>query len=195
MTRPQTLRPATGEVRIGVAAIGVGPFGTQVAGTVDAVGPESAGFARGDRVTFRANAPFGAARVVVPERDLVGVPADVSLEDAAGVLPCATVARTVVRQVRPIRSGDRIRIAPDTAAVGPYIAAWAQHLGAEVVTEGPVDAAITATDIAAARTARPVHGLAQQAAADVYAAIRAGAFDGVGPVGRVLHPAEVTLAA
>jgi len=40
-----------------------------------------------------------------------------------------------------------------------------------------------------------VHGLAQQAAADVYAAIRAGAFDALGPVGRVRYPAEVTLAA
>ena len=79
--------------------------------------------------------------------------------------------------------------------VGSYVAAWAEHLGAEVVDDGPVDATITATDISVARSVRPVHGLAQQAAADVYAAIRAGVFDEVGPSARVLHPAEVRLAA
>lgn len=195
MTRPQTLRPASGEVRIGVAAIGVGPLGTQVAGIVEAVGPDSAGFARGDRVTFRATQKPAATRLLVPEHDLVGVPADVSLDAAVGVMPCAGLARTVVKQVRPVRRGDRVRIGDDTAMVGSYVAAWAEHLGAEVVDDGPVDATITATDISVARSVRPVHGLAQQAAADVYAAIRAGVFDEVGPSARVLHPAEVRLAA
>ena len=195
MTRPQSLRPATGEVRIGVVAIGVGPLGTQVAGIVEAAGPDSVGFARGDRVTFRATERPTATRMIVPEHDLVGVPVDVSLDAAVGVMPCAGLARTVVKQVRPVRRGDRIRVAADTAVVGAYVAAWAEYLGAEVVAEGPADAAITANDIAIARAARPVHGLAQQAAADVYAAIRAGAFDEVGPSGRVLHPAEVSLAA
>lgn len=195
MTRPQTLRPASGEVRIGVAAIGVGPLGTQVAGIVEAAGPDSAGFARGDRVTFRATAKPTATRMIVPEHDLVGVPSDVSLDAAVSVMPCAGLARTVVKQLRPVRSGDRIRIGKDTAIVGAYVGAWAEYLGAEVVTEGPADAAITATDIAAARGVRPVHGLAQQAAADVYAAIRAGVFDEVGPSARVLHPADVSLAA
>jgi NADPH:quinone reductase-like Zn-dependent oxidoreductase len=179
VTRPQTLRPATGEVRISIAAIGVGPLGTQVAGTVDAVGLESAGFARGDRVTFRASAPIRGTRMVVPER----------------VLPCAGVARAVVRQVRRIRSGDRVLVGDGAAAVGPYLAAWVEHLGASVVSEGPADATITATDIATACATRPVHGLAQQAAADVYAAIRAGVFAPAGPVGRVLHPTEERLAA
>jgi NADPH:quinone reductase-like Zn-dependent oxidoreductase len=194
MTRPQTLRPAHGEVRIGVASIAVGPLGTQVAGTVDAVGPESAGFARGDRVTFRATSKL-AKRIVVPEHDLMGVPGDVSLDAAVGVMPCAALARTVVKQVRPVHRGDRVRITEDAGAVGPYIAAWAAHLGAHVVEQGPVDVVVTGADVVTARGTRPGHGLAQQAAADVYAAIRAGAFDGVGPAGRLLHPADVTLAA
>lgn len=195
MTRPQPLRPATGEVRIRVVAIGISPFGTQIAGVVEAVAPASAGFARGDRVTFRASEPPSAARMVVSERDLIGVPSDVSLEAAAGVLPGAGIARNVVRQVRRLRSGDRVRIDAATADLAPYLSAWARHVGAEVVTEGPADAAITATDIAAARSARAAHGSSQQVAADVYAAIRAGAFDAVGAVGRVLPPGEVTLAA
>lgn len=191
MTRPQTLRPAPGQVRIGVAAIAVGPLGTHVAGTVDAVGPESAGFTRGDRVTFRATSRL-ARRVVVAEHDLMGVPGDVTLDDAVGVMPCAALARTVVKRVR---RGDRVRVAADTGAVGPFVAAWAAHLGGQVVEEGPADVTVTASQLAAARAARAGHGLAQQAAADVYAAIRAGAFDAVEPAGKLLHPADISLAA
>lgn len=194
MTRPQTLRPASGEVRIGVAAIAVGPLGTQVAGTVDAVGPESAGFARGDRVTFRATSRL-AKRIVVPEHDLMGVPGDVSLDAAVGIAPCASIARTVVKLAHGISKGERVRIAPDTADFAPYLAAWVRYVGATVVEDGEVDAVITGQDVASARNLRTGHGLAQQAAADVYAAIRAGAFDEVAPAGRLLHPADVTLAA
>jgi NADPH:quinone reductase-like Zn-dependent oxidoreductase len=195
VTRPQTLRPASGQVRIGVATIGVGPLGTHAAGTVDAVGPDSAGFARGDRVTFRATSKL-AKRMVVPEHDLVGVPGDVSLDDAVGVVPCAAIARMVVKLSHRVARGDRVRIDESTGVYAPYLAAWVQHVGGTVVTDdGPADAVLTAQDVAVARNVRTGHGLAQQAAADVYAAIRAGVFDGVGPTGRLLHPSDVTLAA
>jgi NADPH:quinone reductase len=195
VTRPQTLRPATGQVRIGVAAIGVGPLGTQVAGTVDAVGPDSAGFARGDRVTFRATSKL-ARRIVVPEHDLMGVPSGVTLDDAVGVMPCALIARSVVKLAHRVARGDRVRIDESTGAFAPFIAAWVEHVGGAVVEgDAPADAVITAQDVESARSMRTGAGLAQQAAADVYAAIRAGVFDDVAPAGTLLHPADVTLAA
>ena len=193
VTRPQTLRPATGQVRIGVAAIGVGPLGTQVAGTVDAVGPDSAGFARGDRVTFRATSKL-ARRIVVPEHDLMGVPSGVTLDAAVGVMPCALIARSVVKLAHRVARGDRVRIDRSTGEFAPFIAAWVEHVGGEVV-QSDADAVITGQDVESARSMRTGAGLAQQAAADVYAAIRAGVFDGVAPAGTLLHPADVTLAA
>ena len=196
-------RPEEGEVRVLVSAMGVTALGTQVTGTVDAVAKDSIGFLRGDRVAFRADAPVGA-RVIVAEDELIGVPADVSLDAAAAIFPCALLARSVVRQVRSIARGDRVQVA-DTSVVAPFLRAWARHLGADVVDDES-DVRLDGRDIRAALALRSGHGSAQQAAADVFAAIRAGAFDEVAlstpdearsgsraPV--LLHPTEVTLAA
>lgn len=208
--------PAAGEVRVVVAAIGVTALGTQMGGTVDAVGPDSVGFARGDRVAFRADRPDNAARVVVHERDLIGIPADVSLDAAAVLFPCALLARTVVRQVHTIGSGDSV-VVLDRSVVAPFIRGWVEHLGARLVDRDAdalitpdalitADALITPADLRRARDWRPGHGFAQQAAADVFAAIRSGAFNAV-PLGTLeqarngsrapvlLHPGDMGLAA
>lgn len=201
-------RPAEGEVRVQVATVALSALGTQLAGTVDAVARDSIGFARGDRVAFSAPRPTPEStqtgRVIVEERDLIGVPADVSLDAAAGLFPCALLARAVTRQVHTVGSGDRVEVR-DTSALAPFIRAWVTHLGGALV-EGSADVVITGDDIRAARAGRSAHGTAQQSAADVFGAIRAGAFDGISfstpeqarlgsrsPV--LLHPAEVTLAA
>ena len=201
---PLSLKPSEGEVRVQVAAVGVTALGTQVAGTVDAVGPDSIGFARKDRVAFRAPRPVNDPRMIVAEHDLIGIPADVSLDDAAALVPCALLARTVVKQVHVVGRGDRVRVT-DESVVAPFIRAWVRHVGATLVDD---DASITISgaDIRAALAWPATHGLAQQAAADVFAAIRSGAFAGIElstpdearsgsrhPV--LLHPAEVSLAA
>jgi hypothetical protein len=201
--RIQAPRPAEGEVRVQVATVALSALGTQLAGTVDAVARDSIGFARGDRVAFGASAP-ASGRVLVAERDLIGVPSDVSLDAAAGLFPCALLARTVVRQIHTIGSGDRVAVL-DRSALAPFIRAWVAHLGRTLVDVG-AQVTITSDDVRVARAWKTAHGTAQQAAADVFAAIRAGAFDGIefstpdearkgsrSPV--LLHPAEVTLAA
>lgn len=197
--------PAAGEVRVVVAAIGITALGTQVGGTVDAVGPDSVGFARGDRVAFRADRPDIAARTVVHERDLIGIPADVSLDAAAVLFPCALLARTVVRQVHTIGSGDSVAVL-DRSVLAPFVRGWAEHLGARLVGRDDADTVITPADLRRARDWRSGHGFAQQAAADVFAAIRSGAFDAI-PLGTLeqarngsrapvlLHPGDMGLAA
>ncbi|MCU1409970.1 MAG: hypothetical protein JWR04_677 [Rhodoglobus sp.] len=203
MTRSTAPRPAEGEVRVQVATVALSALGTQLAGTVDAVARDSIGFARGDRVAFTASKP-ASGRLIVAERDLIGVPADVSLDAAAGLFPCALLARTVTRQVHTVGSGDRVDVR-DTSALAPFIRAWVEYLGGTVVDE-LAQVTIAGSDIRTARAWKTAHGTAQQAAADVFAAIRAGAFDGIAfstpdearqgsrsPV--LLHPAEVTLAA
>ncbi|MGV8896646.1 MAG: hypothetical protein ACOH10_02775 [Rhodoglobus sp.] len=201
MTHP---RLAEGDVRVRVGAVGISALGTQVAGTIDAVGPDSVGFARNDRVAFRSNAPAGSTTVVVAERDLIGIPSDVSLDAAAAIFPCALLARTIVRQVHSIGRRNSVSIT-DVSVVAPFAAAWVEHLGA-TVSSGGADVVVSGQSVRSALGARSGHGLAQQAAADVFAAMRAGAFDSIAlsspdearngsraPV--LLHPAEVTLAA
>lgn len=203
-TRAFTPRLSEGEVRVRVGAVGITALGTQVAGTIDAVGAESAGFARNDRVSFRCATPVSTPTVVVPERNLIGVPSGVSLDAAAAIFPCAMLARTVVKQVHPIGRGTRVHVT-DVSVVAPFIAAWVDHLGATGSTSG-ADVVVTGGDVRAALGIAAGHGATQQVAADVFAAIRSGAFDSIAlssldearngsrsPV--LLHPADMRLAA
>lgn len=191
-------------MRVRVGAVGISALGTQVAGTIDVVGPDSAGFARNDRVAFRSTSPAASTTVVVAERELIGIPSDVSLDAAAAIFPCALLSRAVVKQIHAIGRGNRVSIT-DVSALAPFTAAWVEHLGATITT-GEADVAVSAGSVRSALGVRSGHGLAQQAAADVFAAMRAGAFDSItlssaadarngsrSPV--LLHPTDVTLAA
>ena len=208
MTAPRLL---AGEVRVRVGSVGVSALGMQAAGIIEGVGPDSAGFARNDRVAFRSLAPTTSVVVTVAERDLIGIPGDITLDAAAALFPCAMLARTVVRQVHAIGRGTHIAVT-DVSVVAPFIVAWAEHLGAtvqhrEATTQAEsADVVVSGPSVRAALSMRPGHGSAQQAAADVFAAMRAGAFDDIptstadearqgsrSPV--LLHPAEVSLAA
>jgi hypothetical protein len=212
-------RPGIGQVRLNLGAVGLSPLGVQVVGTVDAVGREAVGFAAGDRVALRIPGSKPAFPRIASERDLIGIPKDISFDDAAAILPAGLMARTIVKQLRPIGRSNRVHIATDDFGADRFVAAWARHLGATVVSDAdvqPTDVRITTADFAAARRWKFGHGLAQVAAADVFQLIREGAFAEVdvrihplgdatriqneieqkrmaGPV--VLMPTDVTLAA
>jgi hypothetical protein len=211
-------RPGHGQVRLRLGAIGMSPLGVQAVGTVDAVGPEAVGFAAGDRVALRLPGTRAGFPRIASERDLIGIPKDVSFDDAAGILPAGLVARTIVKQLHTIGRGDRVHIAADDFGADRFVAAWVRHVGATVV-RGDVlrsDVVVSREDFTAARAWRFGHGLGQLAAADVFQLIREGAFADLdvrihpladasrvqaelaekrtaGPV--VLMPGEVTLAA
>ena len=194
-TRDGLARPKSGEVRVRVGALGMSTLGIQAAGIVSAVGPEAGGFAAGDRVSYRTsyplptpgpvgNADMGGTvfSIVVPERELIGFPKDVSLEAAAAYLPLGLVARTIVKQLHSIGQGNRVSIAPDDSGVAAFVAAWAVDLGATVVSDGDgtvADVVVSAADYAVAAQWRYANGLGQIAAADVFAEVRRGVFDGI----------------
>jgi hypothetical protein len=213
-------RPGHGQVRLTLGAVGLSRLGVQAVGTVDAVGKEAVGFAAGDRVALRVPGSRAAFPQIASERDLIGIPKDVSFDEAAGLLPAGLIARTIVKQLHAIVRGNRVRIVADESGADRFVAAWVRHLGATVLTDAdeaqPSDVLVTPQDFIAARRWRAGHGLAQLAAADVFQLIREGAFAGldvsihpltdatrlqddieqrrtVGPV--VLMPRDVTLAA
>jgi hypothetical protein len=212
-------RPGKGQVRLNLGAVGLSRLGVQAVGVVDAVGQEAVGFAAGDRVTLRVPGKRAAFPRIASERDLIGIPKDVSFDDAAGLLPAGLIARTIVKQLHAIGRGNRVHIAADESGADRFVAAWVRHIGAIVATDDdvrPSDVVITPQDYVAARRWRAGHGLAQLAAADVFQLIRNGAFAGLdvsihplteasrlqadieerrtaGPV--VLVPGDVTLAA
>jgi hypothetical protein len=195
------------------------PLGVQAVGTVDAVGQEAVGFAAGDRVALRVPGTRAGFPRIASERDLIGIPKDVSFDDAAGILPAGLIARTIVKQLHTVSRGDRVHIAADEFGADRFVAAWVRHAGGTVVTDGDIrrnDTVVTEDDFRQARAWKFGHGLGQLAAADVFQLIRAGAFADLdvrihpladatrvqeelaerrtaGPV--VLMPGEVTLAA
>jgi NADPH:quinone reductase-like Zn-dependent oxidoreductase len=175
------LRPRTGEVRIRLSALGLSALGIQAVGRVEAVGPDAAGFAPGDRVAYRVTEKAPAITHIVGERDLIGFPKDVAIEQAAALLPLGLVARTIVKQLHSIGRGNRVRVDSDPSGVDLFVSAWATSLGATIVNDvdAEVDVAITADDYKAARLMRSGHGLGQMAASDVFQAVRNGVFDGL----------------
>jgi len=187
-TRDGLARPKTGEVRVRIGALGLSSLGIQAAGLVSAVGPDAGGFAAGDRVSYRTDMPVGETSpyatgglsTVVPERELIGFPKDVSLEAAAAYLPLGLVARTIVKQLHSVGRGNRVAIADDSTGAAPFVRAWVLDLGAEVVEAGDnADVVVTPADFAAAHRWRYANGLGQIAAADVFAEVRRGIFDDI----------------
>jgi hypothetical protein len=174
-------RPREGQVRIRLGALGLSALGVQAIGRVEAVGPEAAGFAPGDRVAYQFSSETPGLSHIVGERDLIGFPKDVAIEKAAALLPLGLVARTVVKQLHSIGRGNRVCVASDRSGADAFVTAWAEHLGAVIVPEhaANIDVAITADDYTAARMLRNSHGVAQLAASDVFQAVRKGVFDGL----------------
>lgn len=165
-----------------MGALGLSPLGVHVVATVDAVGPEVVGFAPGDRVAMREPEARAGFQRVVSERDLIGIPKDVSFDDAAAFLAPGLVARTILKQLHSVGRGNRIKVLPDATGAHKFVEAWARHLGTTVVPlDDPdtVDFAIGAQDYRLAEGWRYGHGLAQLAASDVFRAMREGAFDSV----------------
>ncbi len=175
------LRPAAGEVRLRLGAIGISALGVEIVATIDAVGDGVDGYAAGDRVATRAPGDRPGFRRIVSERDLIGIPKDVSFEEAAGRLPGALLARTIVRQLRPVGVGNRVFIWADPHGIDRFVAAWVRHLGATVVDDPsePVDVVVGPGEFRAARDWRHGPGLSQLAASDVFRALREGAFESV----------------
>jgi NADPH:quinone reductase-like Zn-dependent oxidoreductase len=171
-------RPKSGEVRVRLAAVGMSALGLQAAGFIEAVGPEAAGFAPGDRVAYPAAAANKGLRPVVSERDLIGFPKDVPIDKAVGFLPLGLIARMVVRQLHSIGNGNTVYVAPDSAAA--FVTAWVRHLGGVIVDDASsAEVVISSGDYAIARSWRNGAGSGQQAASDVFTMVRKGVFDAI----------------
>ena len=113
-------------------------IGIDVAGVVEAVGPDATRFKAGDHVftdLFRAPG-FGsfADYVCVPERILELTPDGMSLEEAS-TLPHAAVLALQGLRLRngtTPKPGDRVLVAGASGNVGPFLVQIAKHYGAEV---------------------------------------------------------------
>jgi len=112
-------------------------LGLDMAGIVEAVGPEVTRFAPGDRV-FADLYPYGhgafAEYACAPERAFASVPDGVEIEQAATLPHSATLAvqGLRLRDGRTPQAGDRVLIDGASGNVGPFAVQIAKARGAEV---------------------------------------------------------------
>jgi NADPH:quinone reductase len=149
--------PGPGQVLIKADAIGVNfidtyfrsgmyprelPFvvGTEVCGTVAAVGDDVAALNVGDRVvTAQANGAY-AEYTVAPADFVAYVPDAVSAEAAASSLLKGMTAHYLLKSVYPVQQGDTILVHAGAGGVGLILTQWATSMAVKVITTTSTDA-------------------------------------------------------
>ena len=143
--------PGPGQVLIKAEAIGVNfidtyfrsglyprdlPFvvGTEMCGTIEAVGEDVAALGVGDRVVtdkaFGAYAEYSLA----PADFVVYVPESVPSEVAASALLKGTTAHYLIKSTYPVQQGDTVLLHAGAGGVGLILTQWATSLATRVIT-------------------------------------------------------------
>ncbi|HEX2945910.1 MAG TPA: NAD(P)-dependent alcohol dehydrogenase [Clostridia bacterium] len=110
-------------------------FGSDIAGTVEAVGKNIKRFSIGNEVAGDISAAgFGgfAEYVAVPENVLTFKPADVAFETAAAVPMSAVTALQALRDKGRVQCGQKVLICGAGGGVGTFAVQLAKYFGAEV---------------------------------------------------------------
>ncbi len=128
-------RPAMARLSAGLLRPHVHTLGSDVAGTVDALGDRATHFRVGDDV-FGDLAQFGyggfAEYVCVPERAVTRVPVGVSFDDAAATPMAGGTALRGLRDHARLRPGQKVLVAGASGGVGTFALQIAKRLGAHV---------------------------------------------------------------
>ena len=148
--RPQP-SPGPGQVLIKADAIGVNfidtyfrsgqyprelPFvvGTEVCGTIAAVGDDVAALSVGDRVVT-ADADGAYAEFCLAPADFVAyVPDGVPAEVAASALLKGMTAHYLIKSTYPVQQGDTVLVHAGAGGVGLILTQWATSLAVKVIT-------------------------------------------------------------
>ncbi len=144
--------PGAGEVRIRHTAIGVNfvdiyhrtglypsgalpaVLGVEGAGEVEAIGPEVADLAPGDRVAY-AGLPVGgyAQARNIPASRLVPIPEGIDDRTAAAAMLRGLTTHMLLRRVYPVGPGTTLLVHAAAGGLGLLLTAWAKRLGATVI--------------------------------------------------------------
>ncbi|MBB5746587.1 NADP-dependent oxidoreductase [Brevundimonas variabilis] len=119
-------------------------LGHDVAGRVTAVGANVTRFKTGDDVYARPrDGRIGAfaERIAIHQDDVALKPANLSMEDAAGVPLTALTAWQVLVDRTGVTPGDKVLIHAGSGGVGIFAIQLAKHLGATVATTAGVSGA------------------------------------------------------
>jgi NADPH:quinone reductase-like Zn-dependent oxidoreductase len=107
-------------------------LGSDVAGRVEAVGPNVKQFQPGDEVFGSTKHGCFAEHVCVSEEELVTKPASITFEEAAAVGAAASVALQGLRDAGQIKPGQQVLINGASGGVGTFAVQIAKSFGAGV---------------------------------------------------------------
>jgi NADPH2:quinone reductase len=144
-------KPGPGELLVEVAAAGLNyidtyhrsglyqvtlPYtlGLEGAGTVIEVGADVTACAVGDRVAWASTPGSYAEQIVVPERGVMKVPSDLSLEVAAAVPLQGMTAHYLTKDAYELAAGEKCLIHAGAGGTGLLLIQIAKLIGAEVFT-------------------------------------------------------------
>ena len=130
-------RPSFLRLALGVRRPRNRRLGSDVAGTVEAVGPNVTKFRPGDRVfadLFSSGQGSFAEKVCGPEKAFLPIPDGMSFEIASTLPHSAMLALQGLRDRsgRPVRQGAKVLIGGASGNVGPFAVQIAKWMGAEV---------------------------------------------------------------
>jgi NADPH:quinone reductase-like Zn-dependent oxidoreductase len=108
-------------------------IGSDVAGTVDAIGDGVDGFAIGDRVLAEVDRGACADVVIAPAKNVVSIPDSMTSEVAAALPMAGTTALETMRRVPGSLEGARILVNGASGGIGSLIVQLAATRGAEVI--------------------------------------------------------------
>ncbi|GAA5086130.1 NADPH:quinone reductase-like Zn-dependent oxidoreductase [Thermocatellispora tengchongensis] len=111
--------------------------GTDLAGTVERIGPGVSGWNIGDAVIARTDPISGGAvaeYAAVPVANLAAAPAAVPLDLAAGLATAAGTAWQAVVEMAELQPGQTVLVHGGAGGVGGFVIQFARKAGARVVT-------------------------------------------------------------
>lgn len=117
-------------------------IGTDLAGTIEQVGPAVTVWSVGDRVVARTDPPRGGAMAelaVVPASYLVKAAASVSLEQVAAIGTAAATAYQALHEVAGLKAGQTLLVHAGAGGVGSAAIQLARQAGARVVATASGD--------------------------------------------------------
>lgn len=108
--------------------------GMEGSGTIEEIGSDVSGLARGDRVAY-AGLPIGAYAQVrrIPADRVVKLPRTISCQQAAAMMLQGMTARYLLKGCYSVNAGDTILIHAAAGGVGMIVCQWARYIGARVI--------------------------------------------------------------
>ena len=108
-------------------------IGNEGAGVVEAVGDGVTEVAVGDRVAYCMSLGSYTQRRLIPAKQLVKIPREITEEQAAAAMLKGCTVQYLIRQTYPVQAGETVLFHAAAGGCGLIACQWLKHLGVRVI--------------------------------------------------------------